>query len=227
MSHDYATITAIIPPNTRLTLQPSDIASINSTLPPGSQAETPITDPVTYVSPSSDGSVNLSASSTPGQVIYASSFRPGVPTTITIGSYTPNVVTYNETSPPTLTIQNNGNNSRNAFNVNSNLTPLAQGAFTISPGQQFTFAIGSVGLTLYSLGLTVFTITEDSPSFIPGVRGTPPPVCKPKKQGMDYSQYLSSNVQNAEYLPYKEKTIDASEWIRRKRMTSSVKFGSC
>jgi hypothetical protein len=227
MSHDYATITAIIPPNTRLTLQPSDIASINSTLPPGSQAQTPITDPVTYVSPSSDGSVSLSESSTPGQVTYASSFRAGVPTTITIGSYPPNIVTYNATNPPTLTIQNNGNNSRNAFNVNTNLTPPAQGPFTISPGQEFTFAIGSVGLTLYSLGLTVFTITEDSPSFIPGVRGTPPPVCKPKKQGMDYSQYLSSNVQNAEYLPYKEKTIDASEWIRRKRMTSSVKFGSC
>lgn len=227
MSHDYNTITAIIPPNTRLTLQPSDIASINSTLPPGSQAQTPITDPVTYVSPSSDGSVSLSESSTPGQVTYASSFKAGVPTTITIGSYPPNIVTYNATNPPTLSIQNNGNNSRNAFNVNTNLTPPAQGAFTISPGQEFTFAIGSVGLTLYSLGLTVFTITEDSPSFIPGVRGTPPPVCKPKKQGIDYSQYLSSNVQNAEYPPYKEKTIDASEWIRRKRMLASVKFGSC
>ena len=227
MSHDYATITAIIAPNTRLTLQPSDIASINSTLPPGSQASTPITDPVTYVSPSSDGSVSLSESSTPGQVTYASSFRAGVPTTITIGSYPPNIVTYNATNPPTLSIENNGNNSRSAFNVNTNLTPLAQGAFTISPGQEFTFAIGNVGLTLYSLGLTVFTITEDSPNFIPGVRGTPPPVCKPKKQGIDYSQYLSSNVQNAEYPPYKEKQIDASEWIRRKRMLASVKFGSC
>jgi len=234
MSHDYATITAILGTSTTVTLQPSDISAINSTLPPGSQASTPITDPVTYTSPDWDGSVTLPDPPPPAcvgcdlpKVTYATSFKPGVPTTIKIGSYAPNVVTYNKTSPPTLTIQNNGSNSPNAYTTNTTTNTAATSPFTISPGQEFSFDINNLGLTLYSLGLTVFTITVGSPAFIPGVQGTPPPVCKPKKQGMDYSQYLSSNVQNSEYPPYKEKPLTASEWIRRKRMTNSVQFGSC
>lgn len=239
-SHKYETITAMLLPGTQVTLQPSEIYEINATLAPGaSSGQLPSDNPITYVAPNYDRTITLPRPSTQG-IGYATSFKPGVPTVITIGSYKPTAVIYNDTSPPTFTVYSNGANlpiRPREFVFSGDGNPLY---FTVGPGESWIFDDAGAGagvagaynyyffLNLYSIGLTVFTLTDNnSQSFIPGVRGTPPPVCKPKKQGMDYSQYLSSNVQNSEYPPYKEKPLDASEWIRRKRMTSSVKFGSC
>jgi hypothetical protein len=233
-SHKYETITAMLRPGTQVTLQPSDIYEINATLAPGaSSGQLPSDNPITYVAPNYDRTITLPRPSTQG-IGYATSFKPGVPTVITIGSYKPTTVIYNDTSPPTFSVFSNGANyplPPKEWQYVPDFTGQTR-FFNVGPGETWVYhyqqgAQYNFFLNLYSIGLTVFTLTDNSEIFIPGVQGTPPPVCKPKKQGIDYSQYLSSNVQNAEYPPYKEKTIDASEWIRRKRMLASVKFGSC
>lgn len=235
MSHDYETITSILLPGTTSTLQPSDIYDINASLSPGaSSGQLPSSNPITYVAPNADRSITLPKPSTQG-IGYATSFKPGVRTILTIGSYKPTTITYNSTSPPTFTVYDNGENLPPEGKEFIWPPDGSTRYFNVSPGETWLFHYGNQDegaqknffLNLYSIGLTVFTLTETSLPFIPGVRGTPPPVCKPKKQGMDYSHYLSSNVQNSEYPPYKEKPLTASEWIRRKRMTNSVQFGSC
>jgi hypothetical protein len=210
-SHDYDTITKVTDsnPGSTYVLTTADITAINSTLPPASQVAIPETNAVTYVSPNYDGTVTLPTNPPQSSVFVATSFSPGVSTKLTIGSDIVYVI-YNTTTPPTLTVSGPG--------VNYSLD--------ISPGQSFTTRTGTT-ITVYSIGLTVFNAVYGA-VFVPGVSGTPPVVCIPKKRGVDNNFYMDSTPTNAVYQTYKEKgPVDASEWIRRKRLQNSVKFGSC
>jgi hypothetical protein len=210
-THDYTSISNITTsvPGSTYILTTADIVSINSTLPAHAQTELPSNEPITYVCPNADQSITIPGGEPNTSAILATSLPPDVSTTVTIGSDTFTVV-YNSTTPPTLTISGSGVLSTQTVNVG--------GSFN---------TVSGITVTIYSIGLTVFGAVYGA-VFVPGVGGTPPLVCKTKKQGIDYSSFLSSSLSNADVQTYKEKgTIDASEWIRRKRMLNSTKFGSC
>jgi hypothetical protein len=163
---------------------------------------------VSYISPNLDQSVSVPVGEPETSITVATSLPPDVSTIITIGKDVVSVV-YNSTSPPTLSISGSG----------------IIGSRTVKPGESFNTVSGTT-VTLYSIGLTVFRAVYGA-IFVPGVGGIPPPVCKSKKQGADYSLFLSSQFLNADVQAYKKAgAVDASEWIRRKRSLNSTKFGS-
>ena len=210
-THDYTSISNITTsvPGSTYVLTTADIVAINSTLPADSQTALPSSAPVTYICPNADQSVTIPGGQPNTSAILATSLAPDVSTTVTIGSDTFTVV-YNSTTPPTLTVSGSGVLSTQTVNVG--------GSFN---------TVSGIAVTIYSIGLTVFGAVYGA-VFIPGVGGTPPQVCKPKKQGIDYSSFLSSSLSNSDVQTYKEKgPVDASEWIRRKRLLNSTKFGSC
>jgi hypothetical protein len=210
-SHDYDTIAQVTnsTAGADFVLSTSDIAAINSTLSSDAQVELPEVEVITYICPNYDGSVTLPDNPADTSVFIATSFPPDVSTMLTIGNDTVYVV-FNSTSPPTLTISG----------------PGVTYSKDINPGDSFTTVSGTT-VTVYSIGLTVFNAVYGA-VFVPGVGGVPPPVCKPKRQGIDYSLFLSSQLSNADVQQYKQKgPVDASEWIRRKRVLASPKFGTC
>ena len=211
-THDYEQIQQIINtvPGENFILSTADIISINSTLGANAQVALP-NNPVTYVSPNADGSVTVSQSGPNSKVVIATSFPPNQSTTLTLG-FDVLTVTYNPngTDVPTLTISGSG-----VFNT-----------IIATPGDTF-HTISGTKVTIYSIGLTVFDGVYGD-VFVPGIGGVPPPVCKPKKQGIDYSLFLSSQLSNADVQTYKQAgAVDMSEWIRRKRTLHSTKFGTC
>ena len=210
-SHDYDTIVKITDsnPGSTYVLSTSDIVAINSTLPADSQVAIPETNAITYVSPNYDGTITLPSNPPQSSVFIATSFSPNVSTMLKIGADTVYVI-FNKTSPPTLTVSGPGVNYSE----------------DIKPGESFNTVSGTT-VTVYSIGLTVFNAVYGA-VFVPGVGGVPPPVCKPKKQGIDYSLFLSSQLSNADVQTYKQAgAVDMSEWIRRKRSLHSTKFGNC
>lgn len=235
-SHDYNTVIGqlkqqgVVGTGASYLLSPVDVAAINSSLPAGSSSgELPSTS-ISYICPNADTSITLPTvpNSTDTQsVSYAVTLPPGTATTITLPPSTVLSVTYNDASPPTLTISSNQPSSQYAIGSPS-FTGYTTTPFTVDVGSTFAAATG-INLTIYSIGLTTFNLTYvPGPGvFIPGVIGTPPPVCIPKQRGVDYSQYLDSTVSNALYPSYKEAPLQASEWTRRKRLQNSVKFGPC
>jgi hypothetical protein len=210
-SHDYDTIAQVTnsTPGSIYVLSTSDIVAINSTLPADSQVAIPETNAITYVSPNYDGTITLPDNPPQSSVFIATSFSPNVSTMLKIGADTVYVI-FNKTSPPTLTVSGPGVNYSE----------------DIKPGESFNTVSGTT-VTVYSIGLTVFNAVYGA-VFVPGVGGVPPPVCKPKKQGIDYSLFLSSQLSNADVQTYKQAgAVDMSEWIRRKRSLHSTKFGNC
>lgn len=210
-SHDYDTIVKITDsnPGSTYVLTTSDIVAINSTLPADSQVAIPEAQAITYVSPNYDGTITLPDNPPQSSVFIATSFSPNVSTMLKIGADTVYVI-FNKTSPPTLTVSGPGVNYSE----------------DIKPGESFNTVSGTT-VTVYSIGLTVFNAVYGA-VFVPGVGGVPPAVCKPKKQGIDYSLFLSSQLSNADVQTYKQAgAVDMSEWIRRKRSLHSTKFGNC
>jgi hypothetical protein len=210
-THDYEQISEILIsiPGESFVLTVEDIAAINSTLSEDAQVAIPQDDPIVYISPNSDQSVTVPVSEPETFVVVATSLPPDVSTTVTIGFDVLTIVS-NSTSPPTLTVSGSGVASTQ----------------TVGVGESFNTLSGTT-VTIYSIGLTVFGAAY-SAVFVPGVGGIVPPVCKPKKQGIDYGLFLSSQFFNADVQKYKQKgPVDASEWIRRKRSLNSTKFGTC
>jgi hypothetical protein len=220
-THDYSKIITETSktPGELLILSVDDVISINSTLADDAQVPLPDANPVTYVCPNFDASVTLPAAEPNSTVSYATSLGKDLTKTITIGGdqFT---ATFNNTVPPTITFANQYGGGQGGPGL-----PVPAEPITISVGKTFKTYSG-IEIILYSIGLTVFQVVTGD-GFIPGVQGTPPPVCKSKGQGIDYSQYLSGNPSSALYKTYKENTPDSSEWIRRQRLKHSIKFGAC
>jgi hypothetical protein len=210
-THDYEQISEILIsiPGESFVLTVEDISAINSTLSEDAQVAIPQDDPIVYISPNADQSVTVPVGEPETSVIVATSLPPDLSTTVTIGIDVLTVVP-NSTSPPTLTVSGSGVDSTQ----------------TVGVGESFNTVSGTT-VTIYSIGLTVFGAAYGA-VFVPGVGGIAPPVCKPKKQGIDYGLFLSSQFFNADVQTYKQKgPVDASEWIRRKRSLNSTKFGTC
>ena len=210
-THDYEQISDVImsAPGETFILTVDDVIAINSTLSEDSQVEIPPDNPIIYISPNSDQSVTVPVSEPDTSVVVATSIPRDVSTTVTIGFDVLTIVS-NSTSPPTLTVSGSGVVSTQIVGV----------------GESFNTVSGTT-VTIYSIGLTVFGAAYGA-VFVPGVGGIPPPVCKPKKQGIDYGLFLSRQFFNADVQTYKQKgPVDASEWIRRKRSLNSTKFGTC
>jgi hypothetical protein len=220
-SHDYDTLIKETgkTPGKIFELSPSDVANINATLSDGSQVPLPGDVPVVeYICPNTDGSISAPAVDPNTTITYATSFRPGATTTVDIGADQFTAI-YNDTTPPTITFTN-------IFGGRiPSTSPQPSEPQTLAPGKSFTTYSG-VKVILYSIGLTIIQVVVGD-AFIPGVQGNPPPVCKSKQQGIDYSQYLSGDVYSALYPRYKEGPVSSTEWIRRQRLKHSVKFGSC
>lgn len=220
-SHNYATVIKETSktPNKIFILTAADVISINSTLDSESQVPLPSdVDVIEFICPDTDGSISAPAVDVNTTVTYATALRPGAVTIVDVGAdqFT---ATYNDTSPPTITFINQfGGRIPQS-------SPKPAEPQTLEPGKSFTTYSGAK-VILYSIGLTIFQVEVGS-GFIAGLQGTPPPVCKSKQQGIDYSQYLSGDPSGALYKRYKEDTPDSSEWIRRQRLKHSVKFGSC
>ena len=210
-THDYDQISDVIvsAPGETFILTVDDVIAINSTLSEDSQVEIPPDNPIIYISPNSDQSVTVPVAEPDTSVVVATSLPPDVSTTVTIGIDVLTIVS-NSTSPPTLTVSGSGVDSTQIVGV----------------GESFNTVSGTT-VTIYSIGLTVFGAVYGA-VFVPGVGGIAPSVCKPKKQGIDYGLFLSSQFFNADVQKYKQKgPVDASEWIRRKRSLNSTKFGTC
>jgi hypothetical protein len=220
-SHDYNTVIKETgkTPGKIFALSPSDVININSTLPAGSQVPLPTNvDVVEYICPNTDGSISAPVVAPNKTVTYATSFRPGSTTIVDVGKdrFT---ATYNDTTPPTISFVNIYGGKI------PSTSPQPSEPQTLAPGASFTTYSGA-NVILYSIGMTIIQIVVGD-AFIPGVQGDPPPVCKPKQQGIDYSQYLSGAVSSALYPQYKEGPVSGTEWIRRQRLKRSVKFGTC
>jgi len=210
-THDYTQMVDILTsmPGETFILTVNDINSINSTLSADSQVELPTGDPVSYIVPNLDQSVTVPVGEPETSIFVATSLPPEVSTIMTIGVDVVTVVS-NLTSPPTLTVSG----------------PGVIATQTVQVGESFNTVSGTT-VTLYSIGLTVFGAVYGA-LFVPGVGGVPPAVCKPKRQGIDYGHYISSQLSNADVQSYKQaRSADMSEWVRRQRVRRSVKFGAC
>jgi len=220
-SHDYATAIRETgkTPKKIFTLTPADVITINSTLSDESQVALPtdLTE-VLFVCPDTDGSISAPTVAPNASITYATVLKPAAETIFDLGSdrFT---ATFNDTSPPTITFVNIFGGPI------PSTSPTRAESVTVAPGKSFTTYSGAK-VTIYSIGLTIVEIVTGD-DFIPGVRGDPPPVCRAKQQGIDYSQYLSGDVYGGLYPKYKENIPSSSEWLRRQRLKSSVKFGVC
>jgi hypothetical protein len=186
-SHDYAKILteATKTPGQIIELSVADVISINSTLADDAQVPLPDTNPVSFVCPNLDASITIPETPPNTSISYATSLGKGVTHIVNIGNdqFT---ATFNNTVPPTITFINQYGGGKGGP-----YAPLPGEPVTLSVGKAFKTYSG-VEIVLYSIGMTVFQVVTGD-GFIPGVQGKPPPVCKPKRQGVDYSQYLSGD----------------------------------